>query len=109
MAYDEGLVERIREVLGEHPDITEKKMFGGLAFMVHGNMALGLMTDDLMVRVGTEQYEKALLIPHTRKMDLTGRPMKGFVIVELEGYEDDKALASWVKQGVDYASSLPAK
>jgi TfoX/Sxy family transcriptional regulator of competence genes len=109
MAYDEGLVERIREVLGDNPEITEKKMFGGVAFMVRGNMALGLMTDDLMVRVGTEQYQKALAMPHTRKMDLTGKPMKGFVIVELEGYEDDKALANWVKQSVDYAQSLPAK
>ncbi len=109
MAYDEGLVERVREVLGDRPDIREKKMFGGLAFMVQGNMALGLMTDDLMVRVGTEQYEKALTMPHTRKMDLTGRPMKGFVIVELEGYEEDESVASWVKQGVAYARSLPAK
>ncbi len=109
MAYDEGLIERIREVLGEPPDIKEKKMFGGLAFMVQGNMALGLMTDDLMVRVGAEGYEKALTQPHTRKMDLTGKPMKGFIIVEAEGYEDDKDLAKWVKEGVDYARSLPGK
>ncbi len=109
MAYDEGLAERIREVLAENPEIREKKMFGGLAFMVRGNMALGLMTDDLMVRVGTEEYEKALLMPHTRKMDLTGRPMKGFIIVELEGYEDDKILKAWINQGLTYAGSLPAK
>ena len=109
MAYDEGLAERIREVLAENPEIREKKMFGGLAFMVQGNMALGLMTDDLMVRVGTEEYEKALLMPHTRKMDLTGRPMKGFIIVELEGYEDDRILKAWINQGLTYAGSLPAK
>jgi hypothetical protein len=109
MAYDEGLIERVRDALGNDPEIIEKRMFGGLAFMVQGNMALGLMTDDLMIRVGAEQLGKALARPHTRKMDLTGRPMKGFIIVEAEGYEDDKDLATWVKQGVDCARSLPAK
>jgi TfoX/Sxy family transcriptional regulator of competence genes len=109
MPYDEGLVQRVRELVGDNPDITEKKMFGGLAFMVQGNMALGLMTDDLMIRVGAEQLEGALAQPHTRKMDLTGRPMKGFVIVEAEGYESDKMLKAWIKQGIDYARSLLTK
>lgn len=109
MAYDEGLIERVREIVSDDPDIIEKKMFGGLAFMVQGNMALGLMTDDLMIRVGAEQLEEALARPHTRKMDLTGKPMKGFVVVEAEGYEGDEDLARWVKQGVGYARSLPAK
>jgi TfoX/Sxy family transcriptional regulator of competence genes len=109
MAYDEGLAERIREVLENNPDIKEKKMFGGLAFMLQGNMACGLISDELLVRVGADNYTKTLAMPHTREMNFTGKPMKGFIMVEAEGYEDDKALAKWVKQGLDYARSLPEK
>jgi TfoX/Sxy family transcriptional regulator of competence genes len=109
MAYDEGLAERIREVLSDYPEMKEKKMFGGLTFMVQGNMACGLIKEDFMVRVGAAKYDETLRKPHTRKMEFTGKSMKGFIMVEAEGYEDDKALASWVKQGVDYARSLPAK
>jgi TfoX/Sxy family transcriptional regulator of competence genes len=109
VAYDEGLAERVREVLEENPNIKEKKMFGGLAFMLSGNMACGLIKEDLIVRVGAENYEKTLGKPHAHKMEFTGRAMKGFVMVDAEGCEDDKALAKWVKQGVDYARSLPAK
>jgi TfoX/Sxy family transcriptional regulator of competence genes len=108
MAYDERLAERVRKVLCD-PEIKEKKMFGGLAFMVQGNMACGLISDELLIRVGKHNYEKTLAMPHTRKMDFTGRPMKGFIMIEAEGYEDDKALAKWVKQGLDYARSLPEK
>jgi TfoX/Sxy family transcriptional regulator of competence genes len=109
MAYDEGLAERVREVLGDNPTIKEKKMFGGLAFMVQGNMACGLISDELLVRVGADRYAKTLAMPHTREMNFTGRTMRGFIMVEAEGYEDDKALAKWVKQGLDYARSLPEK
>ena len=109
MAYDEGLAERIREVLGDNPEIREKKMFGGLAFMLNGNMACGLIKEDLMVRVGSENYEKDLSKPHARKMEFTGRPMKGFITIDAEGLEDDKMLKVWIKQGLDYAGSLPAK
>jgi TfoX/Sxy family transcriptional regulator of competence genes len=108
MAYDEGLAERVREVLSDYP-VDEKKMFGGLAFMVQGNMACGLISDELLIRVGADNYEKTLAMPHTRKMDFTGKPMKGFIMVEAEGYEDDTALAKWLKQGLDYARSLPEK
>jgi TfoX/Sxy family transcriptional regulator of competence genes len=109
MAYDEGLAERIREVLGGNPEIKEKKMFGGLAFMLNGNMACGLIKDDLMVRVGSENYDQALGQPYARKMEFTGRPMKGFITVDAEGLEDDKRLNVWIKQGIAYAGSLPAK
>jgi TfoX/Sxy family transcriptional regulator of competence genes len=109
MAYGEGLAERIREVLSDYPEIKEKKMFGGLAFMLHGNMACGLIKEDFMVRVGATKYDETLRNPHARKMEFTGKPMKGFIMIDAEGYEDDKALASWVKQGVNYARSLPAK
>lgn len=109
MAYDEGLAERIRDVLADNPEIREKKMFGGLAFMLNGNMACGLIKEDLMVRVDSDNYEEVLSKPHARKMEFTGRPMKGFITVEAEGSEDVKMLKAWIKQGLDYAGSLPAK
>jgi TfoX/Sxy family transcriptional regulator of competence genes len=109
MAYDEGLAERIREVLGELPGLVEKKMFGGVGFMLRGNMACGVNGSDLIVRVGPEGYEAALGRPYAGVFDMTGRPMTGWVTVAPEGYEDDAALTGWVKQGVDYALSLPPK
>jgi TfoX/Sxy family transcriptional regulator of competence genes len=109
MAYDEGLAQRTREALGELPGLVEKKMFGGVGFMVQGNMACGVNKDDLIVRVGAERYEEALAKPHTRPFDMTGRPMKGWVMVASDGYESDDALKSWVQQGVDFALTLPAK
>ena len=109
MAHDEGLAQRIREALGELPGLVEKKMFGGVGFMVQGNMACGVNKDDLIVRVGAEQYAEALAKPHTRPFDMTGRPMKGWVMVASDGYESDDALKNWVQQGVDFALSLPPK
>jgi hypothetical protein len=109
MAYDEGLAERIREELSDIPAVTEKKMFGGLSFLVQGNMACGVIGTDMVVRVGQEQYKKAMLRPHSREMDFTGRSMKGWVYVGEAGYESDEDLAEWVQMGVGYALSLPAK
>ncbi len=109
MAYDEGLAQRIREVLGEQPELVEKKMFGGVGFMVRGNMACGVHKDALIVRVGPEGYEEALARPHTRPFDITGRPMKGWGMVTSDGYESDEALEDWVQRGLDFALSLPAK
>ncbi len=109
MAYDEGLAQRIRDVLAGHPALVEKKMFGGVGFMLHGNMACGVNGDDLIVRVGPERYDQALMQPHARPFDFTGRPMKGWVMVGPEGYESDEDLESWVQQGVDFALSLPPK
>ena len=106
MAYDEGLAARIREALSEHKDvgddIVEKRMFGGIAFMVRGNMCCGVLDDKLMVRVGPVAYDKVLKLTHAREMDFTGKKMKGFVIVGQEGIDMDDDLAAWVQ--LDYAS-----
>ena len=89
--------------------LTERKMFGGLAFMLDGNMCCGIVGDELMVRVGPDGYEAALGLPHARPMDFTGRPMKGMVYVGEEGLTSEDALVAWVGRGVDFASSLTAK
>ena len=109
MAYDERLAQRVRKILTEHPSVIEKRMFGGVAFMVNGNMCCGVVKDDLMVRVGPDGHEEALAQPHARPMDLTHRPMKGMVSVEPEGVVADTELAEWVQRGVQYALSLPPK
>ncbi len=109
MAYDEGLAQRIREVLGDRHDLVEKKMFGGLSFMLRGNLACGVIGEDLIVRVGPEADSKALARPHTRAFDFAGKPMKGWVVVSPSGYESDEDLLSWVVRGIDFASSLPPK
>src|SRR3990170_1819093 len=109
MAYDEKLADRIRAVLSAHNGLSEKRMFGGIAFMLRGNMCCGLVKDDLVVRVGPEHYEKLLAEPHARPMEFTGRPMRGFVYVGPDGYRSEQALAKWVERGVDFAVSLPPK
>ena len=109
MAYDEGLAERIRTVLADHQGVVEKKMFGGIAFMIRGHMSVGIVKDVLMVRVGAEEHEKLLRRPHARPMDFTGRAMKGFVFVDSPGLESDTDLEQWIAHGVDYAASIPTK
>ena len=105
MAYDEGLSQRIREILAGQPGVVEKKMFGGLAFIINGHMSVGVIQTDLMVRTGPDSYEDALSQPHTRPMDFTGKPLRGFVYVNEHGYESDKGLRQWVQRGVDLALS----
>lgn len=107
--YDEGLAQRIRGALAEQPELSERKMFGGIAFMLRGHMCCGVMDDRLMVRLGAEQYGAALALPHARPAELGGRPMTGMVIVEAPGLESDAALVAWVDRGVQFASSLPPK
>lgn len=110
MPYDEGLAQRIRDLITDHPNTTEKKMFGGIAFMVNGNMALGITgKNELMVRIGPDQYEKALKERYAKEMDFTGRPMKGMIFIESEGVESDEILTKWIEKGMTFASSLPAK
>lgn len=109
MAYDEGLAQRIRETLEEIPDVVEKKMFGGIGFMLQGNMAVGVNKEDLIVRLGTEGFETYVAEPHVRAFDFTGRPMQGWVMVAPKGYESDEDLRRWVQRGVEYAQSLPPK
>ena len=109
MAYDEGLAQRVRELLEEETGFNEKRMFGGICFLLYGNMACGIINDDIIVRVGTEKYEGLLQLPHVRKFDITGRPMKGWVMVSYEGYESDEVLSEWIERGLDFALSLPPK
>lgn len=109
MAYDEILGDRIRTVLARRRGIVEKRMFGGLAFMLNGNMSVGVVDDKLMVRVGPKAFDEALERKFARPMDFTGRPMKGFVYVEAEGIRTDETLKTWVDRGVAFAKSLPKK
>lgn len=109
MAFDEGMAQRLRELLSDRSDIVEKKMFGGLAFMLSGNMCCGVVNDTLMARVGPEQYQDALRQAHAREMDFTGKPLKGFIYVAPRGIESDQDLQTWVERCIDFASSLPPK
>ncbi|MEV5910980.1 TfoX/Sxy family protein [Streptomyces chartreusis] len=109
MAYDEGLAQRIRERLGGRTEITEKRMFGGIAFLVHGNMAVGVSGDDLMVRVGPDGTEAALARPGTRIFDMTGRPMKGWILVAGDALAEDYVLGAWIEEGRAFAAGLPPK
>ncbi len=103
MAYDEGLAERLRNILDDHRGVSEKKMFGGLCFLLDGKMCCGIVKDELMVRVAPEQHAEALKEPHARPMDFTGRPMKGFVFVGQGGLDSGRQLEWWVNQGVSAA------
>jgi TfoX/Sxy family transcriptional regulator of competence genes len=109
VSYDENLAARIRRVLATRTDVVEKKMFGGVCFMVGGAMCCGLTKTDFMVRVGPDRYDDALAQPHARPMDFTGRPLAGMVYVAPEGIRSAAALAKWVGRGVSFVSSLPAK
>lgn len=109
MAYDEAVADQVRAVLaGADAQAVEQPMFGGLAFMVRGHMTVGVLGDDLVVRVGHDGYADALTQPAARPMDFTGRPMKTMVLVATDEV-DDAALDSWVKRGLDFTRSLPAK
>lgn len=109
MAYDEKLAERVRKTLGRRRGVTEKKMFGGLCFLVNGNMACGVEKENLVIRVGPEHYERALSRPEARPMDFTGRALKGFVYVSPPGFRTAAALKKWVELGAGFARSLPKK
>jgi TfoX/Sxy family transcriptional regulator of competence genes len=109
MGYDERVAERVRNVLAGERHVVEKRMVGGLSFMVNGSMCCGVTGTALMVRVGAEGRERALARPHVRPMVFAGRQLAGFVCVDPEGYRTDKSLAAWVHQGIDFASTLPAK
>jgi hypothetical protein len=109
MAFDEKLAERIRRQLAEQGGVVEKRMFGGVAFLLNGNMCCGVHKAALMVRLAPQASEAVLRKPHTRIFDLTGRPMKGWVLVEAEGLPTAAALKKWISQGVAYAGSLPPK
>ena len=107
MAYDEELAIRIRTALPRREGIAERKMFGGIAFMLRGNMFCGVVKDTLMVRVGRDEYESALARPHARPMDFAGRPMRGMVFVGPKGCCVDNDLQSWLERGLKFVDSLP--
>lgn len=109
MAYDPGLAQRIREALEHRPGVSEKALFGGLAFLVDGKMFVGVQDSVLMARVGVERHADALAVPHVREMDFTGRPMRGYVYVDPPGLTDDKDLNAWVRWCASYVSALPPK
>ena len=109
MAYDDDLAARIRVELASRDDVIERKMFGGLAFMVGGNMCCGVTGDDVMLRLGPDGAERALEDPHARPMDFTGRPLTGFVYVEPAGIETDADLRHWIERSLDFVLTLPPK
>lgn len=109
MAYDELLADDVRTILGDHPGLTERKMFGGIAFMVNGNMAIGVSGNELMVRVGKDAHDDAVTRPGARTFDMGARPMRGWLNVAPGGFSTDEQLQSWIDEGVAYAESLPPK
>ena len=109
MAYDEELADRVRGLFAGRSGVREQKMFGGLCFMLNGNMACGILKGELIVRVGKENFDEALALPHARVFDMTGRPMRSFVYVAGEGIATDDGLAEWAGRGIAYAETLPPK
>jgi TfoX/Sxy family transcriptional regulator of competence genes len=109
VAFDEGLAGRIRDVLGNMSRISERRMFGGVAFLADGHMFVGILGDALMARVGPENYAAVLKRKHVREMDFTGRPMKGYVFVDPPAIAGDEELEEWVMQCRAFVKTLPAK
>ena len=108
MAYNLALAKRIRSQLEGIP-VVEKKMFGGVGFLLNGNMACGVNKDNMIVRVDPEKHASLLKQPHVKPFDMTGRPMKGWLLVEANGVKTEKQLGPWIKEGIEFASSLPEK
>jgi TfoX/Sxy family transcriptional regulator of competence genes len=109
MAFSEPLAARIRDALARKKGVEEKKMFGGAGFLLHGNLLVGVWKDSLIVRLGPHEGEEALLEPHVKEFDITGRAMKGWVLVEPEGVEDDEQLSAWIQRATKFVGTLPAK
>jgi hypothetical protein len=109
MAYDLALADRIRLRIGNRPDLVEKEMFGGIAFLVGGNMAVGVSGDSLMVRVGKDGHDAAMTRPGTRIFDMSGRPMRGWIVVDPIGFSGSGELGLWIDEGVAHALTLPRK
>jgi TfoX/Sxy family transcriptional regulator of competence genes len=108
VAYNEELAERVRSALADRTDVEEKRMFGGLTFMVAGQMCCGVLKNDLIVRIEPTDYDTLVAQPHVRPFDFTGRPMQGMVYVDNTGLADPNALRSWVRRGTDYVAAHPA-
>lgn len=109
MAFNEALAARIRRGLARRKGIEEKKMFGGVGFLLNGNMLVGVWKNSLIVRLGQDEGEDAMKEPHVAEFDITGRPMKNWVLVAPEGVEDDLQLKAWIQRAVKFVGRLPAK
>jgi hypothetical protein len=109
MAYDQALAARVRQQMSGLPDMVEKKMFGGLSFLLHGNMATGVIGNDLLVRIHPDQAAQLLAAPHVKPFDIYGRESRGWVMVEPAGVASDDDLKTWIDRGSTYARSLPPK
>jgi TfoX/Sxy family transcriptional regulator of competence genes len=109
MAFSEALASRVRQALARKKGIEEKKMFGGIGFLLNGNMLVGIWKESLIVRLGDEQGAQALLEPHVSEFNITGRSMKGWVLVALEGVRNDDQLSGWIQRAVKFVEKLPAK
>ena len=109
MAFSEELAERIRQRLARRKNVEEKKMFGGIGFLLNGNLLVGVWKESLVVRLGEEEGEEALKEPHVKEFDITGRPMRNWVLVRPEGVQGDDQLTDWIKRAVKFVGKLPAK
>ena len=109
MAFSEALAGRIRQRLARRKNVEERKMFGGIGFLLNGNLLVGVWMDSLVVRLGEEEGEEALKEPHVREFDITGQAMKGWVLVEPEGVEGDDQLSDWIERATRFVRALPAK
>lgn len=109
MAYSESLALRVRDLLGKRQGLTEKKLFGGVGFLLHGNLLVGVWRDSLMARLGPDEAAVALGEPHVRAFDVTGKPMRGWVLVEPDGLADDTQLQSWLERSLRFVRTLPKK
>ncbi|OWK45528.1 TfoX/Sxy family protein [Fimbriiglobus ruber] len=109
MAFDESLAARIRDALARTRNVEEKKMFGGIGFLLDGNLLVGVWKDFLIARVGPDAYEDARLEPHVGEFDITGKPMKGWVMVEPEGVDNDDQLKDWIRRAEEFIGTLPRK
>ena len=109
MAFDEALAGRIRRRLARRKNVEERRMFGGIGFLLNGNVLVGVWKDSLIVRLGPDEGDEALKEPHVKEFDITGRAMKGWVLVESEGVEDDEQLTDWIERAVKFVGALPAK
>lgn len=109
MAYNTAVADDVRARIGSHPGLTEREMFGGIAFMINGNMAVGVSGEELMVRVGKDAHDEAVALPGARMFDMSARPMRGWVSVAPEGFATYDHFEGWVDRGVTFAETLPPK
>jgi TfoX/Sxy family transcriptional regulator of competence genes len=109
MAYDEALADRVRQALAAYEGVSERRMFGGLCFMLHGNMAVGVLRDELILRLGEAGGAAALAEAHTRPFDFTGKPMRTTIYLDATGSANRRTMPAWVARAAQFAASLPPK